>query len=217
MNARNPLLNRRAWQLVGESLNLDALQAVAARCLGEHDFAAFGTPPQLGSSNTVRHIFRSSWEMETADYGAVYTYEIRGTAFLYHMVRRLVGTMVQVGRGRLSPLAFQDILRSRDIGRAKVLAPPQGLVLEALDIHRGVQRRLQLVKLLPGRPRRRWRKQYETACPEDLCHHAGAIERRWWLIDAKGLTLGRVASRVAPLLRGTHKPYFTPHRIPATT
>jgi len=37
------------------------------------------------------------------------------------------------------------------------------------------------------------------------------IERRWWLIDAKGMTLGRVASKVAQLLRGTHKPYFTPH------
>jgi len=37
------------------------------------------------------------------------------------------------------------------------------------------------------------------------------IERRWWVIDAKGMTLGRLASKVAPLLRGTHKPYFTPH------
>ncbi len=37
------------------------------------------------------------------------------------------------------------------------------------------------------------------------------IERRWWLIDAKGMTLGRVASKVAPILRGTRKPYFTPH------
>lgn len=37
------------------------------------------------------------------------------------------------------------------------------------------------------------------------------IERRWWLVDAKGMTLGRVASKVAPLLRGTRKAYFTPH------
>ena len=39
----------------------------------------------------------------------------------------------------------------------------------------------------------------------------GVIERRWWVVDAKGMTLGRVASKVAPLLRGTHKTYFTPH------
>lgn len=37
------------------------------------------------------------------------------------------------------------------------------------------------------------------------------IQRRWWVVDAKGMTLGRVASKVAPLLRGKHKPYFTPH------
>lgn len=37
------------------------------------------------------------------------------------------------------------------------------------------------------------------------------IQRRWWVVDAKGMTLGRVASKVAQLLRGTHKPYFTPH------
>ena len=38
-----------------------------------------------------------------------------------------------------------------------------------------------------------------------------AIERRWWVIDARGMTLGRLASKIAPILRGTHKPYFTPH------
>ncbi len=37
------------------------------------------------------------------------------------------------------------------------------------------------------------------------------IERRWWVIDAQGMTLGRLASKIAPILRGTHKPYFTPH------
>ena len=37
------------------------------------------------------------------------------------------------------------------------------------------------------------------------------IERRWWIVDAQGMTLGRLASKVAPILRGKHKPYFTPH------
>ena len=37
------------------------------------------------------------------------------------------------------------------------------------------------------------------------------IERRWWLVDAEGMTLGRLASKIAPILRGKHKPYFTPH------
>ena len=132
VRARNPLLNRSAWQLVGEKLNLDAMRKAAATCLGEHDFAAFGTPPQRGSGNTVRQIFQSRWETAPMDYGASYIYRIRGTAFLYHMVRRLVGAMVQVGRGKLSLAGFDAILRSRDIERPKVLAPPQGLVLEAV-------------------------------------------------------------------------------------
>jgi tRNA pseudouridine38-40 synthase len=132
VKARHPLLNRQVWQLVGERLNLDCMREAAAICLGEHDFAAFGTAPQQGSSNTVRQVFLSHWEMETENYGAAYIYRIRGTAFLYHMVRRLVGTMVQIGRGLLSPEEFEDILSSREIERAKVLAPPNGLILEAV-------------------------------------------------------------------------------------
>lgn len=132
VKARNPLLNRQVWQLMGERLNLDAMREAAAKCLGERDFAAFGRPPQPGSKNTVRQVFQSRWEKESKAYGAAYTYRIRGTAFLYHMVRRIVGMMVQVGRGRLSLEGFEEIMRNCDIERAKVLAPPQGLVLEAV-------------------------------------------------------------------------------------
>ena len=130
--ARNPLLRHSAWQLIGESLDLDRLNAAASLCLGAHDFAAFGTPPQEGSSNTWREVFESRWQRVAGDYGAVYVYRVRATAFLYHMVRRMAGMMAQVGRGKLSPDAFEDILRSRDITRAKVLAPAHGLTLEAV-------------------------------------------------------------------------------------
>ncbi len=129
---RNPLWGGQVWQLPGEALDLDRLSEVAAICQGEHDFAAFGTPPQAGSANTVRQIFRSEWSREGGAYGDVYTYRVRGTAFLYHMVRRLVGTMVDVGRGKLLRAEFDDILLSRDINRAKTLAPPTGLILEAV-------------------------------------------------------------------------------------
>lgn len=132
LDARQPLLNRQAWQLLGQRLDLGRMQAAANCCLGEHDFAAFGTPPQAGSKNTVRRIFRSQWEMESIEFGLIYTYRIRGTAFLYRMVRRLVAAMVQVGSGKISPEQFEQILRSRDIERAKALAPPNGLTLEAV-------------------------------------------------------------------------------------
>lgn len=129
---RHPLLNRHVWQLIGESLDLERMNAAAALCLGEHDFAAFGRPPQEGSSNTVRQIYLSRWEMESGIFGRILRYRIRGTAFLYHMVRRLVGMMAQVGRGQISPGEFEEILCSRDMARAKLLAPANGLILEAV-------------------------------------------------------------------------------------
>ena len=133
VKARNPLLDRHAWQLVGEALDMESMNAAAATLLGEHDFAAFGTPPRADSKNTVRHVYQSRWERVQGDFADFYVYRIRGTAFLYHMVRRLVGTMVQVGRGRLSVAEFAHILLSRDIERAKLLAPPNGLVLETVS------------------------------------------------------------------------------------
>ncbi len=129
---RNPLLSRHAWQLVGESLDLARMNAAAETCLGEHDFAAFGTPPQAGSKNTVRQVFLSRWELESGAFGMTYRYRIRGTAFLYHMVRRLVGMMAQVGRGAIGSGEFEAVLWSRDISRAKTLAPARGLILEAV-------------------------------------------------------------------------------------
>ena len=132
VGARQPRLNRQVWQLVGERLNIEHMREAAALCLGEHDFAAFGAAPQQGSENTVRQIFLSRWETNREEYGTSYTYRIRGSAFLYHMVRRLVGTMAQVGRGRLSVKEFKEILVSRDIERAKLLAPPNGLTLESV-------------------------------------------------------------------------------------
>lgn len=130
--ARQPLLNRHVWQLIGDSLDVERMNAAAAICLGEHDFAAFGRPPQEGSTNTVRQIYLSSWEKESGEIGTTFIYRIRGTAFLYHMVRRLVGMLVQVGRGKMTPLEFAEILKSRNITKAKTLAPAKGLILEAV-------------------------------------------------------------------------------------
>ncbi len=136
--APNPLTARYEWQLAGAELDKAEMQAAAECCLGERDFAAFGTAPQTGSSNTIRTVFESRWcEAETND-GETCVYRIRGTAFLYHMVRRLVGMMIMVGRGRLTVNEFEEVLHSRDLQRAKHLAPPQGLTLEAVGYPPGI-------------------------------------------------------------------------------
>jgi tRNA pseudouridine38-40 synthase len=132
LTTRNPLLNRQAWQIFGEPLDIDLMQAAAEQLIGKHDFGAFGTPPQKGSTNTVREIYLSQWVKVPSDYGEMITYRVRATAFLYHMVRRIVGTLVQVGRKRLSLNEFSEIVASRDLQQAKSLAPPQGLVFEAV-------------------------------------------------------------------------------------
>ena len=123
---RQPLLRHRVWQ-VRNALDLKMMQAAAAKLAGTHDFAAFGQPPQ--GDNTVREIMTSQWTAEHKPYGKMFVYEVEANAFLRHMVRRLVGTLVDVGRGRLDLSEFEDILLSADLSRAKTVAPPQGLVL----------------------------------------------------------------------------------------
>ena len=136
--ARSPLTARYEWQLAGVELDMARMQAAAEHCLGERDFATFGRPPQAGSINTIRNVYMSRWSKVAEEDGEIWTYRIRGTAFLYHMVRRLVGTLVMVGRGRLTVKEFAAILNSRDLQRAKRLAPPQGLTLEAVGYPPGI-------------------------------------------------------------------------------
>ncbi|MEO8392356.1 MAG: tRNA pseudouridine(38-40) synthase TruA, partial [Chloroflexota bacterium] len=92
--------------------------------LGEHDFGAFGKPPQ--GDNTVRVVMRSEWMGEDN----LLIYHVEANAFLQHMVRRIVGMLVTVGRGAMTVSEFEAIFRRGEIVAKVPLAPPQGLVLE---------------------------------------------------------------------------------------
>jgi len=127
---RDPLLWGRVWWLP-KALDVEAMQACAASVIGTHDFATFGRPPQ--GDNTVRTVFASQWSHRAAPIaGELYVYEVEANAFLHHMVRRLVGMMVDAGRRWLSPEMFQDKMRAADLNLAQRTAPPHGLVLEAV-------------------------------------------------------------------------------------
>jgi len=126
---RQPLLRDRVWH-VPESLDVDAMQSVAQALVGQHDFAAFGHPPQ--GSNTVRTVYTSRWIRSPQPYGALLVYTVEANAFLHHMVRRMVGVMVDVGRRRTTVEGALTIFNSRDIAQAKTLAPARGLILEAV-------------------------------------------------------------------------------------
>jgi tRNA pseudouridine38-40 synthase len=120
---RNPLLRQRVWH-VRASLDVEALRQSSALLLGEHDFGAFGKPPQ--GDNTVRTVMRSDWVSEDA----LLIYHIEANAFLQHMVRRIVGMLVTVGRGAMRVSEFEAIFQRGEIVATAPLAPPQGLVLE---------------------------------------------------------------------------------------
>jgi tRNA pseudouridine38-40 synthase len=123
---RQPLLRYRAWHVRGE-LDGEAMQVAAEKLLGRHDFAAFGRPPQ--GENTVRMVFQSQWTHEPSACGVKWAYRIEADAFLQHMVRRIVGTLVDVGRGLMTPAQFEAVIKSANLAESGTLAPPHGLML----------------------------------------------------------------------------------------
>jgi tRNA pseudouridine38-40 synthase len=124
------LLNRRARSAltaryaahVTEPLDLDAMRAAAAALTGEHDFRSFcGTPPQAGG--TVRTVRQLTVSRE----GELVRVAIAADGFLHHMVRAIVGTLLEYGRGRRLPEQLPAILAARDRSAAGVNAPACGL------------------------------------------------------------------------------------------
>jgi tRNA pseudouridine38-40 synthase len=122
--APDPFLARYAWW-VPEPLDLRVLRLAADPFLGEHDFASFCRAGPPGSS-TTRRVFDSTWR-EVDD--GVLRFEIRANAFCWQMVRSIVGTLVDVGAGRITPGDVLRILRARDRAAAGHVAPPHGLCL----------------------------------------------------------------------------------------
>ncbi len=127
---RSPLARWTSFHIAWP-LDVEAMQAAAALLVGEHDFAAFGTPPKR--ENTIRRVLRAGWH---ADPPWLY-FDIEANGFLYRMVRILVGTMIRVGLGRLSVEAFREIFVSGDRRRAGPAVPPHGLCLMAVRYPQG--------------------------------------------------------------------------------
>jgi tRNA pseudouridine38-40 synthase len=128
----SPFDRKFAWHLP-VSLDLNQMTRAAAHLEGRHDFAAFQS---AGSdvTTTERTVLASQVTMaaKTAEIEEI-RYEVTGDGFLRHMVRALVGTLVEVGAGRLQPEDLQQILLSRDRHRAGPTAPAHGLFLMAVS------------------------------------------------------------------------------------
>ena len=121
--APDPFLARTAWW-VPEPLDLSLLRLGADPFLGLHDFASFCR--KVEGRTTTRRVLESSWH-ELGD--GVLRYDITASAFCQRMVRAIVGTLVDVGVGKVRPGEILGILRARDRSAAGRVGEPQGLCL----------------------------------------------------------------------------------------
>lgn len=117
------VLQRRYAYHVKKKLNVEAMRE-ASRCLvGSHDFASFGKPTQ--GESTTRNLMRADWSQQDL----LINFDITANAFLYRMVRRIVGTLVQVGLGELAAGQVKTILERRELTQSAPPAPACGLCL----------------------------------------------------------------------------------------
>ncbi len=122
---RSPLRERFAWH-VWPGLDVAAMQAAADSLLGRHDFAAFGTAPETGG-HTVRTVREARWQAHTD--GSMLDFYVEADAFLYRMVRSIVGTLKQVGAGDMSPVESAAMAAAGSRTGGLTLAPSKGLCL----------------------------------------------------------------------------------------
>jgi tRNA pseudouridine38-40 synthase len=119
-----PVLDRRFCWHVRWPLELAPLREASACLIGEHDFAAFRSA-NAQSETTVRTIERADWEQDFTRL----TFAIEANGFLYNMVRALVGTLLEVGRRKMTPEEFRRVLESGERAQAGRTAPARGLCL----------------------------------------------------------------------------------------
>ena len=120
---RSPLHARTSWH-VRSVLDMAAMREAARALCGEHDFRAFRAA-DCERRTTVRVVRRLDLERQ----GALLIVEVEATAFLKNMVRILVGTLVDLGRGQITADAIDRMLRTGDRKAGGITAPPQGLTL----------------------------------------------------------------------------------------
>ena len=122
---RSVFHREHAWH-IPQRLDLEEMKKAASTLVGEHDFSSFrsvGSPTRTA----VRRVIRAEWKRNR---DGVLTFEIEASGFLKQMVRAIVGTLVEVGRGKIGPDDFGAILESRDRTKAGPTAPARGLFLK---------------------------------------------------------------------------------------
>jgi tRNA pseudouridine38-40 synthase len=127
---REVMLAGQVWQYPRHSLDTEKMCQAASGLLGEHDFAGFATSGD-DRATTVRTIFRC--DVAEADNGREIHITVRGDGFLYNMVRNIVGTLTEIGRGHWPADRIGIILATADRRHAGPTAPAAGLTM--LRVH----------------------------------------------------------------------------------
>lgn len=127
----DPFLARTAW-LQAPPLDIEKMNEAAGHLLGPRDFRSFGRLPDP-EATPIRHLY----ELRCLRRGALIRVKVRANAFIQQMVRSLVGTLADVGRGKIPPEAIPEILAARDRSAAGPVAPPHGLCLVSVEYDDG--------------------------------------------------------------------------------
>jgi tRNA pseudouridine38-40 synthase len=125
---RSPLWERYSYLLTGH-LDIEAMSEASQVLVGEHDFASFVNNNEAAEKSTVRVVHRAGMKKE----GELAVFNIVANSFLMHQVRNTVGTLIKVGRGKMSGDEFYSILEKKTPGLAWPTAPARGLCLMRID------------------------------------------------------------------------------------
>lgn len=127
-SARPVLIAPLTWHLGGTELDVAAMNEAAQHLIGEHDFKSFCMAASAVGKPTCRNVMELEAYPETIMGMPVVTVRVVGNAFLHSMVRTIVGTLVEVGRGKRQPAWVADVLAARNRSAAGQNAPACGLV-----------------------------------------------------------------------------------------
>jgi tRNA pseudouridine38-40 synthase len=129
LETRDPLLRHTHYQLPGAPLDMEAVRRASRALVGEYDYSSFCKAVSLETGKSICRVRRADWSRE----GSAWVFQIQSDRFLHSMVRSIVGTLVEIGRGQRPPDAIPAILEARRREAAGHLAPAHGLCLEEVE------------------------------------------------------------------------------------
>lgn len=121
---RSPILRNYTYY-IPYKLDIDKMKKAIPYFCGEHDFCSF-----MASGSSVTNTVRTIHDMSLTSNDNIIDFRVRGNGFLYNMVRIIVGTLVEVGAGKLDINSISSIIEAKDRTKAGHTAPPHGLYLE---------------------------------------------------------------------------------------